>query len=190
MNITESEVSDVDEDDAFDETLLDRVYALKDIVPPTYRKRIASAADTGYSWLSSGLSLSGKTLWVVSTSALLLGVPWALAFSEEQQYQEMEREMRMQQSANEVCHDGMECVILGALLTVICSFLPLVARLALSRRCRWTICIRLWDDFCAMDYGCSDCTIFSALELPLSAAGAITRWTTWASTDTNDCPGS
>jgi import receptor subunit TOM22 len=72
-------------------------------VPPTYRKRIASAADTGYAWLSSGLSLSGKTLWVVSTSALLLGVPWALAFSEEQQVQEMEREMRMQQSANEVC---------------------------------------------------------------------------------------
>ena len=39
---------------------------------------------------------------MVSTSALLLGVPWALAFSEEQQVQEMEREMRMQQSANEV----------------------------------------------------------------------------------------
>ena len=47
--------------------------------------------------------MTGKTLWVVSTSALLLGVPWALAFSEEQQVQEMEREMRMQQSANEVC---------------------------------------------------------------------------------------
>lgn len=40
----------------------------------------------------------------MSTSALLLGVPWALAFSEEQQVQEMEREMRMQQSANEVRH--------------------------------------------------------------------------------------
>ncbi|KJX99277.1 mitochondrial import receptor subunit tom22 like protein [Zymoseptoria brevis] len=102
----ESEISDVDEDDAFDETILDRVYALKDIVPPTYRKRIASAADTGYAWLSSGLSFSGKTLWVVSTSALLLGVPWALAFSEEQQYQEMEREMRMQQSANELLTAG------------------------------------------------------------------------------------
>lgn len=101
-HVPDSEVSDVDDDDAFDETLLDRVYALKDIVPPTYRKRLASAADTGYSWVSSGLSFSGKTLWVVSTSALLLGVPWALAFSEEQQVQEMEREMRMQQSANEV----------------------------------------------------------------------------------------
>lgn len=39
---------------------------------------------------------------MISTSALLLGVPWALAFSEEQQVQEMEKEMRMQQAANEV----------------------------------------------------------------------------------------
>lgn len=46
--------------------------------------------------------LGGKTLWVVSTSALLLGVPWALAWSEEQQMMEMEKEMKMQQSANEV----------------------------------------------------------------------------------------
>lgn len=72
------------------------------MVPPTYRKNLSSVADTSYSWASSALSFSGKTLWVVSTSALLLGVPWAMAFSEEQQVQEMEREMRMQQSANEV----------------------------------------------------------------------------------------
>lgn len=39
---------------------------------------------------------------MVSTSALLLGVPWALAFSEEQQLQEMEREMQMQRGASEV----------------------------------------------------------------------------------------
>lgn len=99
----ESDISEVDYDDALDETLLDRVAALKDIVPPTYRKNLSSITSTGYSWASSAVSFSGKTLWVVSTSALLLGVPWALAFSEEQQVQEMEREMRMQQSANEVC---------------------------------------------------------------------------------------
>ena len=99
----DSEVSEVDEDDALDESLFDRFTALKDIVPPTYRKRLSNISSTGYSWASNALSLGGKTLWVVSTSALLLGVPWALAFSEEQQVQEMEREMRMQQSANEVC---------------------------------------------------------------------------------------
>ncbi|CAK4033869.1 related to mitochondrial receptor complex chain MOM22 [Lecanosticta acicola] len=104
----DSEISDVEDDDDLDESLLDRVYALKDIVPPTYRKKLYNAASTGYSWASKGLSLSGKTLWVVSTSALLLGVPWALAFSEEQQVQEMEREMRMQQSANELLTAGSD----------------------------------------------------------------------------------
>ncbi|KAM3422708.1 hypothetical protein BST61_g193 [Cercospora zeina] len=98
----ESEVSDVDDDDAYDESLLDRVYALKDIVPPTYRKSINNVIETSYSWASSAARFSGKSLWVISTSALLLGVPWALAFSEEQQVEEMEREMRMQQSANEL----------------------------------------------------------------------------------------
>jgi len=71
-------------------------------VPPQQRRALASAWDTTSSWASTGLSLGGKTLWIVSTSALLLGVPWALAFAEEQQMAEMEREMKMQQSANEM----------------------------------------------------------------------------------------
>lgn len=114
------------------------MYALKDIVPPTYRKRIVSAAETGYAWASSGLSFSGKTLWVVSTSALLLGVPWALAFSEEQQVIEMEREMRMQQSANEVCSSEATLSDENGLANNLRSFLPLelVDRQARDRHCK------------------------------------------------------
>lgn len=98
-----SDISDIeDEDDALEETLADRLSALVDIVPPTYRKNISQATSTVTSWAQTGLSWSGKAAWVVSTSVLLLGVPWAMAFSEEQQVQEMEREMRAQQSANEV----------------------------------------------------------------------------------------
>lgn len=103
---TDSEVSDVEDDDMLDESLFDRIAALKDMVPPTYRKSVSSAATTGYSWASKAIRFSGKTLWVVSTSALLLGVPWALAFSEEQQVQEMEREMRMQQNASQLLTQG------------------------------------------------------------------------------------
>ena len=102
MCYIESEISDIDEDDPSDETLLDRIAALQDIVPPTYRKSIGNAASTGYSWGARAASFAGKSLWVLSTSALLLGVPWALAWSEEQQVQEMEREMRMQQNAQGV----------------------------------------------------------------------------------------
>jgi import receptor subunit TOM22 len=85
-----------------DETFADRLAALKDIVPPTYRKHLSNTLSTTSSWVQTTLNYGGKTLWVVSTSVLLLGVPWALAFAEEQQMAEMEREMKMQQSANEV----------------------------------------------------------------------------------------
>ncbi|WPH01944.1 Hypothetical protein R9X50_00479800 [Acrodontium crateriforme] len=99
----ESVASDVSEADSdLDETLYDRIAALKDIVPPEYRTRIQQATDTGVSWLQKSARFTGSSLWILSTSAMLLGIPWALAFSEEQQVQEMEREMRMQQSANEL----------------------------------------------------------------------------------------
>lgn len=50
----------------------------------------------------STLSFGGKALWVISTSAFLLGVPWALAYAEEEQYVQMEREQGMMKGANEV----------------------------------------------------------------------------------------
>lgn len=89
-----------------DESLYERLSALQDIVPASTRRKITSTVSTTSSWLKSGLLLGGKTLWVVSTSALLLGVPWALAYSEEQQMVEMEREMKMQQSASEILAPG------------------------------------------------------------------------------------
>jgi mitochondrial import receptor subunit TOM22 len=72
------------------------------MLPPGARTRIASTASAASSYARSGGLLLGRTLWVVSTSVLLLGVPWALAYAEEQQLVEMEREMKMQQSANDV----------------------------------------------------------------------------------------
>lgn len=165
----DSEVSEVDDDDDdIDESLLDRLTALKDIVPPTYRKHISNAASKGYSFVSSVASLSGKTLWVVSTSALLLGVPWALAFSEEQQVQEMEREMRMQQSANEVrqCHRNGGMAV-GRMLTKRHSFslLEHQVRPRRNRLCRASLIRRVQIHriaSCVTKSACSDCIVFSA----------------------------
>ena len=72
------------------------------MLSPSTRRRIASttAAVTGY--VTTGLRYGGKTLWVVSTGALLLGVPFAFAFAEEQQVVEMEKEQRMRELGNEV----------------------------------------------------------------------------------------
>jgi len=98
----ESDISSV----APDESLYERLTALQDIVPASYRRSFSNSIASATSWVRSGLMMGGKTLWVVSTSALLLGVPWALAYAEEQQMAEMEREMKMQQSANELLAPG------------------------------------------------------------------------------------
>ncbi|TVY81795.1 Mitochondrial import receptor subunit tom22, partial [Lachnellula suecica] len=92
---TDSEISTDDEDEVpEEETLTDRLLALRDIIPPTTRTYISNTVESTTGWVKSGLLFSGKTLWIVSTSALLLGVPWALAFAEEQQVMEMENEMK------------------------------------------------------------------------------------------------
>ncbi|KUJ21866.1 mitochondrial import translocase, subunit Tom22 [Mollisia scopiformis] len=103
---TDSEISTDDEDVPDEETIADRLVALKDMIPPTTRSYIAGKVETTTSWFKSGLLFSGKTLWVISTSALLLGVPWALAFAEEQQMVEMEKEMRMREMGGELLSSG------------------------------------------------------------------------------------
>lgn len=50
-------------------------------------------------------------MWVISTSALILGVPWALAWAEEQQVLEMEKEMKMREMGGEVSANPMLCGI-------------------------------------------------------------------------------
>ena len=85
-----------------EESLTDRLLALRDMIPPTTRSYISSTVSTTASYIKSGLGMGGKALFVLSTSALLLGVPWALAFAEEQQVVEMEKEMRMREMGSEV----------------------------------------------------------------------------------------
>ena len=85
-----------------DETLLDRFYALRDMIPPRRRAALSSSVVTGRDWVRAGLRVGGKTLWVVSTSVMMVGMTYALAFADEAQAVEAEKEMRMQQAANEV----------------------------------------------------------------------------------------
>lgn len=98
---SESDASSVASIEA-DETLYERIAALQDMIPASTRRSISSKYNTAASWVKSGLLMGGKTLWVVSTSALLLGVPWALAYSEEQMILEQEKaEMMNQRAQNE-----------------------------------------------------------------------------------------
>jgi len=105
---TDSEIS---EDESFvpfttGETLTDRVIALKDILPPSARRRLTSGFESvkSYSW--SGLKLAGKSAWILSTSVLLVGVPYVLALVDEQQVVEMEKEQRMREMGQELLTPG------------------------------------------------------------------------------------
>lgn len=90
---TDSEISDEEEDDdELEETLYDRLVALKDIVPLKQRTYLSNGASRTYSWISKGLSFGGSTLWVLTTSVMILGVPYAVALQGDQQLAEMEKE--------------------------------------------------------------------------------------------------
>lgn len=72
------------------------------MIPPKQRSQLASSAQKVSSLALGGVAFGGKALWVLVTSALLVGIPFGLAFLDEQAVMDQEREMRAHQSANEV----------------------------------------------------------------------------------------
>lgn len=75
-----------------DESLYERLVALKEIIPTSTRARLAYTLEKTYKVVSKGLKIGGTVAWYVGTSALILGVPFAVAIGDEQQMLEMERE--------------------------------------------------------------------------------------------------
>lgn len=101
--------SDLDDDfDIENETLYDRVVALRDIIPPSQRTKICNTTKVVSEYLRSGVTVSGNLLWALTSSALLLTVPLSLAVLAETQLEEMEKEMTLQQSAQDVLAPGSE----------------------------------------------------------------------------------
>lgn len=80
-----------------DETIADRIYALKDILSPSTRSKIVETWSTSSSWAFWGGKLAGNAIWVVTTSALLVGLPLALAIENETMMVQQEKEMLAQQ---------------------------------------------------------------------------------------------
>jgi mitochondrial import receptor subunit TOM22 len=72
------------------------------MIPPRQRAILTKSYDAASEWVTHGLSFGGSALWVVSTSVLLVGLPWALAFAEDQVQAEQEAQAKMQATANEV----------------------------------------------------------------------------------------
>ncbi|BEJ15251.1 hypothetical protein CspHIS471_0410180 [Cutaneotrichosporon sp. HIS471] len=103
---TESDFSDdmsVASDDEFDtnETFAERIAALKDIVPPEARTAVSKSATRVVDlakWAANG---TGQLAWWVTTSALLVGLPLALAIEDEARITQQEREMQMQSAGQQ-----------------------------------------------------------------------------------------
>ncbi|KAF8460493.1 mitochondrial import receptor subunit Tom22-domain-containing protein [Kalaharituber pfeilii] len=103
----ESDSDDDDDDDStLEETIAERLAALKDMIPIKQRTKISNTAKGIWGWLTWGGRTGGTIAYVLSTGVLMLGVPYALAVAEEGQMMEMEREMKLQQQANELITPG------------------------------------------------------------------------------------
>ncbi|KAJ2717188.1 mitochondrial import receptor subunit Tom22 [Coemansia spiralis] len=83
-----------DEDDLLDESLLERLAALRDIVPARHQRAIASVASTVGYWGGLGARLAGKLTWVFTTSALLVVFPLALESDRDKMMQQWENEQQ------------------------------------------------------------------------------------------------
>jgi import receptor subunit TOM22 len=111
-HLLESDTSSVTSSLA-EESLYDRLAALQDIIPPRQRAVLSNSYNSATSWVGKGLTFGGQALWVISTSVLLVGLPWALAYAEDQVLAEQEAQVKMQQTANEVSKiEFSKCIVL------------------------------------------------------------------------------
>ncbi|KZT27415.1 hypothetical protein NEOLEDRAFT_141004 [Neolentinus lepideus HHB14362 ss-1] len=80
-----------------DETLFERVSALVDIIPPATRHSISTKVSKAASFLVRGGKLAGNLVWIVTTSALLIGLPLAMTLEDEAKIVAEEKAMLAQQ---------------------------------------------------------------------------------------------
>ncbi|KAJ3207902.1 mitochondrial import receptor protein [Entophlyctis luteolus] len=93
----EGEVGEFD-NDILNETVLERLAALVDIVPATTRQRIASTMSLAVSSAKAAGAVVGKGVWVIATAALLVAVPVALEVEREGFAIGQENQQRVQAS--------------------------------------------------------------------------------------------
>lgn len=97
-----SSEGDANDDDLQNETILDRIVALKDIVPARQRDALSRLFSKSYSYGSLATHIGGKAVYILITSVLMVGIPYALAVDEERMISEQERQMQLQQGMSEV----------------------------------------------------------------------------------------
>jgi mitochondrial import receptor subunit TOM22 len=100
-------LSSVDSDISNDESIFDRIAALVDIVPPTTRHKISSQVASTGSFLKTTGKVVGNIVWIVTTSALLVGLPLAVSLEDEAKVVAQEKEAQEQQAGQQMLSSGM-----------------------------------------------------------------------------------
>ncbi|KAF7346192.1 Mitochondrial import receptor subunit TOM22 [Mycena sanguinolenta] len=100
-NSSSSSLSSVSSELEQDESIIDRLAALVDIVPPTTRHAISQRVSKTASWLKWGGKRAGSFVWIVTTSALLVALPLALVLEDEAKIVAQEREFLEQQQGQQ-----------------------------------------------------------------------------------------
>ncbi|KAK9700860.1 mitochondrial import receptor subunit Tom22 [Basidiobolus ranarum] len=108
--VSDSEYSDFESDSEYEEgteeSLLERIQALKEVIPEKQRKAVSSFASTVYSAGWKITTFFGQSAWVLTTSALLIVLPLALEIEKEQALLQFENEARMQQQSQQQILSG------------------------------------------------------------------------------------
>ncbi|KAH7913411.1 mitochondrial outer membrane translocase complex, subunit Tom22 [Hygrophoropsis aurantiaca] len=100
-------LSSVSSELSAEETFYDRITALVDIVPPTTRHRISTRVSKAASFVKTTGKVVGNIVWIVTTSALLVGLPLALSLEDEAKIMAQEKEMlEQQQGAQQMLAPG------------------------------------------------------------------------------------
>lgn len=89
----DSEYDDDDDFDPADETLCERIEALKDIFTPAQREFFSNAVSNITTYSKLATFKLGSALWYLTTTSMLVGVPLAVAILNETQLTELEKEL-------------------------------------------------------------------------------------------------
>ncbi|KAI8873419.1 hypothetical protein GQ42DRAFT_160540 [Ramicandelaber brevisporus] len=82
-----------------DESLLDRLSALKDIIPPGVRSGVSDFTEQVVDNLWSIGKIVGAAGWIVSTSAIMVALPMVLEMQKDMEIEEIEKQQRQQMAA-------------------------------------------------------------------------------------------
>ena len=85
-----------------EESFYERIVALADIIAPSTRQSISSRFSRTTSAVKTTGKVVGNLVWIVTTSALLIGLPLALVLEVEAKIVQQEKEMLAQQQGAQV----------------------------------------------------------------------------------------